>query len=167
MTTTRNLTFHKMAFTLLAIGAFCLGLSATAGAHPYRSGKGDRVTRMMQKFDRLDVNNDGRIGPRELRAAPARLQKLLIAANDNRDFFITRAEFRAEITKHRGWNKGHGHWKGDGTYKGKRRKDTKRTPRAPRSNGPVIRDHRNLTVTPMLPSRKLERVPARRGRNVK
>ncbi len=213
MTTTHdNSTFHKMAFTLLAIGAFCLGLSATAGATPYRdapnhkAGKSHkqgkafrgkthkqkrwnnqgRMKKIMRKFNELDRNDDGRIGPRELRAAPKRLRKRLRAANTNGDRFITRTEVRRAFNK-RGKRdgkkfghghdngKGHGDWKRNGkggkrghdTWKrngkrGKRGHDTwKRNGK--RGDGAVIRDHRSGKVTKLIPSYRMERVSSRRG----
>lgn len=201
MTTTQNLTFHKMAFTLLAIGAFCLGLSATAGATPYREAgahkpgkshkrgkafrgkthkqkrwnKQGRMKKIMRKFNELDRNDDGRIGPRELRAAPKRLRRRLRAANTNGDRFITRAEVRRAFNKRgkRGGKKfGHGqdngkdrgYWKRNrkGGKRGKGGHDTWER-NGKRGNGAVIRDHRSGKVTKLIPSYRMERVSARRA----
>ena len=130
MTTTKPNLAHTTLATLVLFGAVSMGVTSTAEAKK-RNGRHHRgvmkydkngdgkigprekraaITAKVQRIvAKADKNGDGRIGPFEIKAAPYRMSMMLTKADANQNGFVTRVELRAVIAK-RMANPGSKHW---------------------------------------------------------
>jgi len=94
--------------------------------------------RVQRLFAKLDLNQDGLIGPFETRKAPPRMTKLLKLADKNGNGFVTKGELRLTMTQRWNSKKGQKNWgqkhKGQKNWgqKHKGQKNWNKTPKAPK-----------------------------------